>query len=275
MGNGPDVPGSVTIAQNGASVTASYDDGNGTISTLAFTAVGDVAATLASPQTFRAKSALLSCTVGPLEIVSAAFDAASGVLTYDAGTLFLSLAGATVPDDPNARPCNGGKNAATITFVCSGGGAPAKPPTNAPAFPTGTYACRATTVGSSTTSTGSAVFVAGGDKGTLTIAPSGANVAATYGGDFAASGTIEYAPTSSISAARVGNDQRFEALCAAPPSSGTVADTHEPLLVTASTMALAGETLFLSVAGTFGPFPGSSAYCPGAAIAGSLACTKQ
>ncbi len=108
-----------------------------------------------------------------------------------------------------------------------------------PRFPPGVYAC---TSSLQTFDTGA------GGSGTLTLTQTGATLTATYTGDYAATGTLEFVATTDGSANPASSGQSFDVYPCVDtdrPDGGS-----EPESVTAGSLTLDGDSLFMTIIGT-------------------------
>jgi hypothetical protein len=190
-------------------------------------------------------------------------------LTYNASMLFLSMVGNV--DVGDGSDCSGGPLSAFVT--CPGnrdGGEDARASeigdnTDSKAdaalihFPVGVYQC---------TSALDTYHSAAGGNGTLTVTQSGTMVTATYAGDYAAKGTLEFVPTSDGSA-NPAPGQTFEVFSCAitfPPTSKLDTET-----VTSGSLTFESDMLFLSILG----MPQDDSACNGASATLTLICDNK
>jgi hypothetical protein len=107
-----------------------------------------------------------------------------------------------------------------------------------------------------------------GGSGTLTVTQSGTTVTATYTGDYAAKGTVEFVPTTDGSA-NPAPGQTFDVLSCAiaiPPAS-----TLETETVTSGSLTFESGVLFLSIIGT----PRDDSACNGTPATLTLTCNDK
>jgi hypothetical protein len=106
---------------------------------------------------------------------------------------------------------------------------------------------------------------AAGGSGTLTVTQTADTVTATYTGDYAAKGTLEFVPTTDGSA-NPAPGQSFQVLaCAIPPEM-----TLDTEVVTSASLTFESSMLFLSIIGT----PQDDSACNGASATLTLTCDK-
>jgi hypothetical protein len=271
---------SLTLSQQGSSVVATLSDPAGPTGSFTFEPTTDSSAVLAG--TGGVVGGLNGmCVQGPgaFDDFPATLTVASGALTYQAGTTFLSITG-TVAGGQNSV-CGASSAPETLWFACADttGTAPAPPtpvPVPAPAFPVGTYTCKS----------GIATFDqvgptqeygASGQAGTLTLTQTGARVTASYTADPTISGTLDFTVTTSSSAlAEPGQALLTPCLLPVNQMGPPPADTQVPeaFAVAAGSLAMNGTTLVLSVSGAMTATGAVPSSCPGAVKMASLVCTK-
>jgi hypothetical protein len=259
----------LTLAQTANAVTATYVDQNGLTLSASFSMTTGATATLApADQVIPGFHSL--CVKGPRDQTPypASMTTRDGALIYNAGMVFITLAGGLESD---AGPC-GPLSAPEATFwvICEDreGGALPSPHAGSPPdtpLPAGQYAC-SSQVETRAQIDGINYFVAGGGSGTLTLTQDGATASAAYVGDTSLAGTLSLGVTTSTTAGAEAG-QTLTASCVVP--AGTEPRTPEPLPIAAGALAISDSTLFLSFAGTMAA--GSS--CPGTQVAGSVICS--
>jgi hypothetical protein len=261
----------LTLSQTGAAVKATYVDQNGSSQSLNFTAVTAESAALAQPaQVSTGLSGL--CVKGPRSSAPypATMSATAGAMTYNNGTVFVTLTGGLVSE---AGECGRlSQPDAAFWLVCAervGGplraGGP--PPLPAAPLPAGKYSCRSQ-VESSAQVNGIRNVAGGGGTGTLTLVQDAAKVSAAYAGDSYLVGTLRFGLTTSTTAGAEAG-QTLQTPCTIPMGGGIPSLTPRPLPVAAGSLSLVGSKLFVSFTGTMG------SSCVDAQVAGTLICSRQ
>ncbi|WP_437587875.1 hypothetical protein [Sorangium sp. So ce1000] len=261
----------LTLAQSGRTVMATYVDQNGVTEAFSFSATTSTSATLAQPgQVIPGFVGL--CVMGPgsERRYPARMTVTAGALTYDAGTVFVTVTGGLEAD---AGSCGTESlPAASFWILCKDrqGGALAVDAVEAPVvqLPVGQYAC-GSQVATYDHVNGMNRYVTGGGSGTLTLAEDGGKVTAQYSGDSSLAGTLRLVPTTSTTA-RAEAGQSLMTPCMVPVGMGGPSQTPEALPIAAGSLALNDSTLFIAFAGTMA----ASSSCPGAQVAGSVLCSK-
>jgi hypothetical protein len=183
-----------------------------------------------------------------LEFAPAVVDLASGSLTYDTGTLFLSVSGAAEPLGAGGGCTNPG---GPVTFVvtCSDYGTPDAGAANADAATAagsrfaGAYGCF-----SSMDQSGDGLQGVSAGSGTLTINESGHRLLAAYTGDQTVQGALAFTATTSSAAVPAAANESVQIRClTAQPNGQPVPWSALP--VSSSTLTLDGTSLLLSLAG--------------------------
>ncbi len=266
----------LTLTQSGRTVTAEYVEHSGEASLLDFVVSTNTAATLAAAgQVAPGSSGLcvLGVGVGNQQSHAAEFSANAGALTYDSGTVFVTLQG-TIRGD--LGPCGSQTSPSSSWLLCQNG--PPPPPVDAPAvsskhhqLPVGNYAC-SSQIGTFQKGDGFNQYVAsGGDGGSLMLTQSGEELAAIYSGDSHVAGSSRWRATTGTTATPDVN-QHLTAPCAVlTDPGGTPSQTPGRLALTSGSLTVFESALFLSFAGVMG----ADSPCPGAQKAGSLLCSKQ
>jgi len=262
---------SLVVTQTGATLNAEYLDANGQSESFVFALTSDTSATL-SPAGQMAAGFTGFCVLGigvsNEQPYAAELSAGAGALTYDTGTVFLSLTGLASGDGGECGPRS---TPAGVWLVCDGG--PSSGPSDAPSadskLPTGALACTSH-LATHYVSDGMQQFVASGGDGTLTLGPSGSGVIASYAADSFVGGTLHFDVTTGITA-QPAADQILTTPCEVPVTMGGLPpSTPETLPITAGALALDDSTLFLSFTGTMD----QSSSCAGAQKVGSIICKK-
>lgn len=257
----------LTVAQEGGTLAVTYVDTNGANDAFTFAPTSDTSAALA-PGGAVDLGFEGDCVQGPGANVffPATMTAAAGTLTYEAGTMFLSLVGTVAGGD--GTPCGAASAPARVWVICGGGedATPAPPPTGAQ-FPAGSYACTSQIATHYQTGSMNGYTASGGTSGTLTVTQSGTKVTAAYTGDTSVSGTLDFTVTTPASA---GADpgQTLLSPCMVPP---VLPGPPETMAVAAGSLVMNDATLFLMFSGSIA---GSSS-CSSTVEMGSLLCTKQ
>lgn len=242
--------GTVTLAQAGSVLTATYHASNGGVlgASLEFTQTSGTSATLLPGQ--EVDGIELSCA--PKDFAPSVTQLASGALTYNAGTLFLSVVGTAGPvgsedagaDDAAAYCWNPGGQAA-LAITCgkggaNGGGGAAGPGEAMPGSDfVGTYPCQSLAM------TSGMVQSVGGGSGTLTITETGGELTAAYTGDSFVHASLAFVPTTSNAAAPATPNETMQVLCISPDPSG--GESLISLPVTSSTLTIDGRAVVLSL----------------------------
>jgi hypothetical protein len=268
----------LTVAQEGSTLTVTYVDLSGANDAFTFEPTSDTSAVLASGGA-TATGFTGNCVQGPgdIGIFPATVTAAAGALTYEASTMFLALVGTIAGGD--GTPCGATSAPERVWVICGAGDSGPLSNTGAPSpvpqFPAGTYTCTSA-IATNYQTGGSNEYVAGGGTGgTLTVTQSGAQVTAAYTGDTAVSGTLDFAVTTSASA-NADPGQTLLAPCLVPLDPPPLPGPPETLAVAAGSLAMVDDTtLFLSLSGSMTATQAMSSSCPGALKMGSILCTKQ
>jgi hypothetical protein len=266
------VAGSVTLSQSGSTFTVSYggDSGVFTVPSLQFTQASDTSATLLAGQDVSG----VSVPCAPLDFAPTVTQLASGSLTYNAGTLFLSVEGTDEPVDAgDGCSSPGGTAGVLVTCTSADAGAPsgAVAPNEALGSTfVGSYMCVSTAInskpGPEPYTSSSSSFP---DQGTLTITETSGTLAATYAKDSFVEGSMQFVATTSSAAVPATADQTMQVLCFNPTSTDPT-PTLSSLPVTSATLTLDGNWVVLSLVGEM---PSTSA-CPGAQTFVSLYCSR-
>jgi hypothetical protein len=261
----------LTLSQSGTTVTATYVDQNGVARSLRFSATARTSATLAHPgQGIPGFVGL--CVMGPGNegTYPARMTVTAGALTYDAGTVFITVTGRLQAD---AGSCGTKSSpAASFWILCEERQGPALPAnageTPVAQLPVGRYAC-STQVETYDRVDGMNWYITDGGTGTLTLAEDGPKVTVQYSGDSSLAGTLRLVTTTSTTAhAEAG--QTLMTPCMVPMGKRGPSQAPEALAIAAGSLAWIDSTLFVSFTGTMAA--GSS--CPGAQVAGSVICSR-
>jgi hypothetical protein len=259
----------LTVAHDGPQLTANFKDENGVTSEFTFNPTTDTSAALSGSSVVAGFGGL--CVQGPGDEGSfaATVNVASGALTYDASTMFVSLEG-TVTGGQDS-PCGASKAPARIWIVC--GSSPSSPSSSGVGatarFPTGTYSCNSQ-IGTYIAADGLQQYATSGDLGVLVVTQSGATVTASYSEDSSIAGMLDFTVTSPTTANVVAGES-LAAPCTVPivTEGPPPAETPEPLSVAAASLQVTGTALSLSFRGKM------TSSCTGALAMGSLLCTKN
>lgn len=257
---------SLTLAQSGDRVAATYVDSTGNTNSFDFLVKASGSAALIAPAQLDTRDVWGgNCGLG---IYPMGMNASAGALTYDAGTAFVSLEGKFEGD---AGACGRQVFPASYWLTCDGGPASepvAGAPPSARSLPTGEFTCNsqiATSYNDGTQGDGSF-----GENGILTLSRTGADVLAKYSGDQVVTGAMRLNAATSITAI-ADKGQTLTAACDVVATGGDVSQTPGALPIAAGALSIDDGTLFLSFAGVMG----ENSPCAGAAKAGSLICTKN
>ncbi len=274
VGFAPDA--TLTVTQSEQTVTTAYVDENGETSSFDFAITTNASASLAPGSQLVLGSTgvcVLGIGVSNEKFSPATLNTNAGALTYDSGTVFISLTGVI---ESETEECGLQSSPSTSWILCREGSSqkPADPPPPAPVpdLPVGDYACLSQ-IATFYESDGLKQFVAsGGEDGTLTLTQAGAEVTAEYSGDSFMAGTIQMSVTTETTANATPN-QDLMAPCEVPISIGAPPPPPIPatLPITSGSLAINDSTLVLSFTGKMG----ASSSCSGAEKAGSLICSKQ
>jgi hypothetical protein len=219
----------------------------------------------------------ISVPCAPLDVANATVQLASGSLTYNAGTVFLSVEGAAEPLDAG-NGCSNAGGPASLFVTCSddAGGVPGAE-TDAGSGEgglgsgfVGVYACR-DSEDSVRPPPGGLQAVSGG-TGTLTITESEGDVlTAAHADDLFVEGALQFVAKTGSAAVPATTNETMQVTCvgsAGPPPDGGYAMAS--VSVTASTLTIDGNWILLSFVGNMPP--GSS--CAGAVTSGTVLCAK-
>jgi hypothetical protein len=130
-----------------------------------------------------------------------------------------------------------------------------------PSFPLGAYKCDSSL---------DEYHSAAGGSGTLTITQAGSVLTATYAGDYAAEGALQFVASTGRSANPVASGQTFGVLACVFSSPSTLGQAS----VTSGSLTVDAQALFLSIVGTL-VNDNPSTNCPAQqSVTLSLLCTK-
>lgn len=262
---GFDGAATLTVTESGDARTATYVDGNGRPYTWTFTTTTSASAALAptAQSTGGFGSSICVYGVGNEKFFPTKLDAASGAMTYESGTVFISLQGELT----SHADCGEISAPASVWIACTDGPAPpVSAPASASPFPVGDYAC-VSQVGTHATLNGQNWFILSGGSGTLTLTQSGAQVTAQYAGDTEVAGALDL----TLNAASTGSaaaDQTLTARCQLDPFTK---GAQGELTIAAASLTADEGTVFLSFSGTMS----ASSACPGAEKIATLVCAKK
>ncbi len=266
----------MTLAQSGSVLTVSYggDGGVFNASSLRFTQTSATSATLLSGQEVSG----VSVPCANLEFAPSVARLASGSLTYNAGTLFLSVEGADEPLDAGGGCSNPGGKASVLVTCNDDAGAQATGMDASAAAAgqvdgfVGDYTCVSTAM-SSKSAPPQAYETGGGNglgpMGALAIRAAGGVLTAAYSNDMFVEGSLQFVPTTPGAAVPATVNQTLQVECYDPWASGSD-PSLQSLPVTASTLTIDGTWVVLSAFGTMT----SSSTCPGAETFVSLLCAR-
>jgi len=264
--------GVVVVNQTGSTLGVSYggDGGDGVLdASFEFTQTSDNSATLPAGQ----QLAGVQVVCAPLELVAGALpeftpgvaQLGSGSLTYNAGTLFLSVSGTVEPVDAGGGCSNPGGQAVFLVTcgndaAADGGAGQIASSAGLPGNDfVGVYDCSSVGVESSAAVTGGF-----SGWGALTITKTGNLLTASYADDVEVSGTLDFVATTNNAAFPATPNETMQVEClggaiGAPPVS-------QALPVSSSTLTLDGSLVVLSFAGIG---------CGGAQMNVSLLCALR
>jgi hypothetical protein len=253
----------VTQTQKGDERTATYVDENAHTHVWKFATTTSTSATLApSAQTaagFGSGICVYGVGVSNEKFFPTELAATTGALTYESGTMFVSLEGELA----SKMDCGDVSAPASVWIVCGDGPAPVvSAPASSAQLPTGNYACTSQ-IGTHATVGATNEYITSGASGTLVLAQTGAEVTADYAGDLGVSGTMHFTATTA-STANGDEGQSLTALC-------PLAGPSDELPVAAASLSVNGGTVFVSFAGTMS----ASSACPSAQMTGTLVCAPK
>jgi hypothetical protein len=269
--------GSVTLDQSGSVLTVSYGGDGGVFdASFNFTQTSATSATLVPGQEVDG----ISVPCAPLEFASSVAELQSGSLTFNAGTLFLSVEGTDEAVDAGAGCSNPGGQA-SVLITCRGdagvpeGGSDAADSGAASLGSdfVGAYTCVSSVVNSKPATPMGYESVDGADAwnpmGKLTITETGGVLTAAYANDSYVEGSLQFVATTPSAAVPASTNQTMQVVCN-NPWTPTGNPSPSPLPVTSSTLTIDGSYVVLSFAGDMT----SSSSCPGAETFVSVLCSK-
>jgi hypothetical protein len=260
--------GGMTLGRSGSVLTANYGDANG--------AGGIPAASLRSATLLPSQDATnIEVPCAPLEFTPTVAQLASGSLTYNAGTVFLSVEGTAEPVDAGSGCSNSGGPASMIV-KCSDdtGGLPGADIDAGPSEGgsgsgfVGVYSCNDSD--QSYRAPPGGLESGGGGTGTLTITEAGGVLTAAYADDVFIEGSLQFTAKTEGAAAPTTSNETMQVFCPGsgnpPPDGGNL----YPMLVTASSLTIDGSWVVLSFVGDM---PSSSG-CAGLTTSVSVLCAR-
>jgi len=266
--------GSATLAQAGSVLTVSFGGDGGVYDTsLSFTQTSATSATLIPGQEIDG----ISVPCAPLQFAPSVAQLQSGSLTFNAGTLFLSVEGTDEAVDAGAGCSNPGGQA-SVLITCRDvpgvpeGGVDAGAASLGSAF-VGAYTCVSDVVNAKGATPMAYESVDGENAwnptGKLTITETGGILTAAYANDSNVEGSLQFVATTETAAVPATTNQTMQVVCNNPWS---MAGSQPPstLPVTSSTLTIDGSYVVLSLAGDMT----ASSTCPGAETFVSVLCSK-
>jgi hypothetical protein len=260
--------GGMTLGQSGSILTANFggagDIGVIPTASLRFSPTSGTSATLLPAQD--ASNIVLPCpgrggtpTVAQL---------ASGSLTYNAGTVFLSIEGTA---EPVATGCSNPGGPAATFVTCSddawelprvGVDAGSSDGGSGSGF-VGFYSCHDSEQIHRAPPGG--LESGGGGAGTLTITAAGGVLTAAYADDTFVQGSLQFVTTTDGTAAPAISNETMEVFCVESRAPGL-----DKMVVTASTLKIDGSWIVLSFVGSMSPGSG----CAGGTTSVSILCAR-
>ena len=263
--------GGMTLGQSGSVPTASFGGAGGIsgipTASLRFSPTSGTSATLLPSQDVTNVEVDCEPNQGPTPTVT---QLASGSLTYNAGTVFLSIEGTAEPVALYTGCSSPGGPAST--FVTCSDDAEGLPRVEIDAGSSdggsgsgfvGVYSCHDSEVGHREPPSG--LESAGGGPGTLTITEAGGVLTATYADDTFVKGSLQFVTTTNGTVVPATSNETMQVFCSLSASAGL-----DPLLVTASTLTIDGSWVVLSFVGSMT----TSSGCAGAATSVSVLCAR-
>jgi hypothetical protein len=270
--------GSVTLSQSGSVLTVSYGGDGGLFdASLNFTQTSATAATLIPGQEIDG----ISVPCAPLQFAPSVAQLQSGSLTFNTGTLFLSVEGTDEAVDAGAGCSNPGGQA-SVLITCRNvagvpvGGVDAGSDSDAASLGSafvGAYTCVSDVVNAKRATPQAYESVDGENAwnpmGKLTITEAGGVLAAAYANDSNVEGSLQFVAKTESAAVPATANQTMQVVCSNPwTMAGNAAPSTLP--VTSSTLTIDGSYVVLSFAGDMTP----SSTCPGAETFVSVLCSK-
>jgi hypothetical protein len=267
--------GSVSLTQSGSELTVSYGADSGVLdASLKFDQTSAISAALHPGQ----QMAGIAVPCAPLENAPSVAVLQSGSLTFNAGTLFLSVEGADLGFDAG-NGCSNPGGTASVVITCrdhAGTPAAAPAPSNAAALASdfvGTYTCASSEINSKLGDAGGYESVSSTSPwmatGKLTVTESVGVLTAVYADDMFVAGTMQFVPTTRNAAGPASTNGAMQVYCY-DPVGGSPNAPLETLPVTSSTLTIDGSSVVLSFAGTMA----AGGQCVGAETFVSLLCAK-
>jgi len=272
------VPGAaLTLTESGTTVTASYVDMGGTTNTFDFELTSNTSATL-NPEAQLDLGDSTTCAFGigvsHETFLPAILDASAGALTYDSGTVFVSLSG--LMHSEAAEGCAAESSPSTAWLVCQNGPSNERiatsPLISVPQLPVGKYACTSQVETFYESGSVKQYVTSGGSKGTLTLTQTGAQVTAQLADDSFITGSLQLDVTTGTTA-NAALHQSLVAPCEVPISIEGPAPSQGPeaLPITSASLSIDDSMLFLSFTGVLD----ATSACSGAQKAGSVICSPE
>jgi hypothetical protein len=264
--------GSLTLGQSGSVLTVSYGGDGGIFdASFRFTQASATSATLLPGQAV--SGVVVPCA--PMEFTPSVAKLESGSLTYNAGTLFLSVEGADEPVDAGGGCSNPGGRA-SVLITCSEDAGAIGAGSGAASLGSdfvGVYTCVSSTVSFESTDAGSYESASSnnlGALGTLTITETGGVLTAAYTNDGFVSGSLQFVATTHNAAVPATANETMQVECSNPRATSGNGISVSSLPVTSSTLTIDGSSVVLSFTGNFT----SNSSCPGAETFVNLLCSK-
>ncbi len=256
--------GGIVLDQSGSTLTVGYGgDGGYLDASFEFTPTSPNSATLVEGQ--RLDGIQVGCPI--LESAPTLAQLSTGSLTYDNGTLFLSVLGTAEPLGADAG-CNYPGGPVGFVVTCGGDSVPdgglGLADGGAGGLGSG-FAGVYTCASEESQFQPGAVESSNVGSGILTVTQTGGVLAADYANDTAVSGSLEFEATNDNAAVQAASSEMIQASCFSPGAEQGLWQTAT-LAVQSSTLALEGTSLVLSFAGTS---------CNGAQMTGFLLCERQ
>ena len=266
--------GGLTLGRSGSVLTANFGGVSGDRSipsaSLRFSPTSGTSATLLPNQ----EATNIDVPCAPLEFTETVGQLASGSLTYNAGTVFLSVEGTAEPVDGGSGCSNEG-GPATIVVTCGDvpGGLPgaeldagSSGGVSGSGF-VGVYSCRDSDQLYRAPPGG--LESGGGGTGTLTITEAGGVLTATYEDDVFVGGSLQFTASTEGAAVPATSNETMQIFC---PSADPSPDggNMSPVLVTASSLTIDGSWVVLSFVGDTSP----DGDCAGTATSVSVLCGR-
>jgi hypothetical protein len=267
--------GSVTLDPSGSVLTVSYGGDGGLFdASFHFSRTSATSATLVPGQ----EVDVIGVPCAPHRFTRSVAKLESGSLTFNAGTLFLSVEGTDEAVDAGAGCSNPGGQASVLITCRGGAGAPeggidaGSDAASLGSDFVGAYTCVSSVVNFKA-APGGYESVDGADawnpKGKLTITETGGVLTAAYANDLYVEGSLKFVATTQSAAVPATANQTMQVVCG-NPSAKTGDPPPSTLPVTSSTLTIDGSYVVLSFAGDMT----SNSSCPGAETFVSVLCSK-